>query len=83
MTALLLSLLLGAPDAGVETQLRVEGDLVTAGSFGVKELMALMPSPIEWTDKKGNTRAAVFASTRCCSRPASTKARWARPSTRS
>lgn len=53
MTALLLALLLGAPDAGVETKLRVEGDLVTAGSFGVKELMELMPSPIEWTDKKG------------------------------
>lgn len=53
MTALLLSLLLSAPDAGVEPKLRVEGDLVTAGSFGVKELMELTPSPIEWTDKKG------------------------------
>lgn len=53
MTALLLALLLGAPDAGVETKLRVEGDLVTASSFGVKELMELSPSPIEWTDKNG------------------------------
>lgn len=54
MTALLLSLLLGAPDAGVDAaKLRVEGDLVTASSFGVKELMELTPSPLEWTDKKG------------------------------
>lgn len=54
MTTLLLAVLLAAPDAGPDAaRLRVEGDLVTAGSLGVKELSELSPVAVEWTDKRG------------------------------